>query len=98
MLNFQLTDSEFEALAKKYNADGMFNHSEFTYNINLAFTQKGIDKDPNATVKPVTKDDTFAARRKYLDSTQEEEEQIQHYLQEYRTAVLNRRIHLKPQF
>ena len=74
MLNFNLTEDEFESLAKKYNADGMFNYYDFTHVINSAFTKKGIDKDPVANVKPVTRDDTFAARRKYLETTQEEEQ------------------------
>jgi Ca2+-binding EF-hand superfamily protein len=55
MLNFNLTEAEFDSLAKKYNTtDGMFNHSQFCATINSAFTRKGIDKDPKATVKPVT--------------------------------------------
>jgi hypothetical protein len=65
----------------------MFNHSAFTATINRAFTLKGIDKDPVAVVKPVSKDDTYAARRKYLDISKEEEELVQAFIQEYRTAV-----------
>lgn len=74
MLNFALTEAEFSSLARKYNADGHFNYAQFCATINLAFTQKGIDKDPIAYVKPVTQDDTVAARRKYLEGTQEEEQ------------------------
>ena len=66
MLNFSLSEGEFEALANKYGVDTMFKYSSFCNSINLAFTQKGIDKDPNASVKPVTRQDTIAARRKYL--------------------------------
>ena len=80
MLNFPLTEAEFDSLAEKYKAEAMFNHSAFCITINKAFTQRGIDKDPKASVKPVTQDDTFAARRKYLDNSQEEEEQVQHYI------------------
>lgn len=69
MLNFALTAEEFDSLAQKYDQEGWFNHKDFCATINLAFTKKGIDKDPVATVKPVTKEDTVAARRKYLDST-----------------------------
>ena len=98
MLNFQLTEHEFNSLAEKYNADGQFNHAAFCHTINAAFTKKGIDKDPVANVKAVPRDDTFAARRKYLEASPEEEAQIQYYLQEYRTAIQNRRIHLKPLF
>ena len=49
-------------------------------------------------MKPVTQDDTIPARRKYLEGTVEEQEQVFQYLNEYRTVVQNRRIHLKPMF
>ena len=98
MMNFALTDAEFQSLSHKYNEDGHFGYAAFCHNINLAFTQKGIDKDPTASVKPVTHDDTIPARRKYLEGTEEEQEQVFQYLNEYRTVVTNRRIHLKPQF
>ena len=74
MLNFPLTEAEFTSLAHKYAADNMFNHSSFCATINQAFTLKGIDKDPVASVKPVTREDTVAARRKYLESSNEEED------------------------
>ena len=70
MMNFQLSDVEFDSLALKYKTsdpDNQFNYFEFCANINSAFTQKGIDKDPAATVKAITKDDTLLARRKYLE-------------------------------
>jgi hypothetical protein len=54
MLNFPLTEAEFASLAHKYDADGHFAYAQFCATINLAFTQKGIDKDPVASVKPVT--------------------------------------------
>ncbi len=74
MLNFNLTEAEFNSLAQKYNVGGHFGYAQFCATINLAFTQKGIDKDPIATIKPVTQDDTVAARRKYLEGTQEDEQ------------------------
>jgi hypothetical protein len=98
MLNFPLTEAEFAALAQRYNEDGHFGYAKFCATINLAFTLKGIDKNPVASVKPVTREDTVAARRKYLEGTAEEEAQVEQYLHDYRTAVLHRRIHLKPQF
>ena len=71
-----MTEGEFDALAEKYRteSDNMFNYFNFCSTINAAFTVKGIDKDPVATVKAITKDDTLAARRKYLESNPEEEE------------------------
>ena len=74
MLNFSLTDAEFEALSEKYKADAMFNYFDFCHSINAAFTTKGIDKDPSATVKALTKEDTMLARRKYLEMGPEEQE------------------------
>jgi hypothetical protein len=64
-------------LSQKYKTEApenMFNYFSFCNTINSAFTQKGIDKDPVASVKPITKEDTLAARRKYLEWTAEEEE------------------------
>jgi len=63
-------------LADKYRSEGdnMFNYFSFCDTINSAFTMKGIDKDPVASVKPISKDDTLAARRKYLESSDEEAE------------------------
>lgn len=75
MMKFNLTEEEFESLANRYRTDdpeGMFNYSAFCHNINLVFTQKGIDKNPTLTVKPISSDDTYMARRKYLDVASDE--------------------------
>lgn len=79
MMNFQLTDQEFDSLAQKYKTndpDNLFNYFDFCHTINTAFTVKGIDKDPSATVKPVTKEDTYLARRKYLEMNPEDEQKL----------------------
>ena len=99
-MNFTLTDDEFEALADKYRTNDpevFFNYNAFCDNINLAFTVKGIDKAPTTQVKPVTKNDTLLARRKYLQE-QESPFNIEEILNEYRFAVNTRRILLKPLF
>lgn len=97
MLNFYLTEEEFQALSEKYkSSDSMFLYCDFCSLINSAFTTHGIDKDPTATVKAVTSQDTYVARRKYLDITPEEEQSVKEILQEYKKAIANRRIHLKP--
>jgi hypothetical protein len=75
MLNFSLTDLEFDSIALKYKTDdpdNLFHYFDFCHNINSAFTQKGIDKDPVASVKPITKDDTVLARRKFLEISNED--------------------------
>jgi hypothetical protein len=90
MLNFQLTDAEFEALALKYKTndpEGLFDYFGFCSTINSAFTVKGIDKDPVATVKPITKDDTLLARRKYLEISEEDQQKMNSIMEEYRVAI-----------
>lgn len=77
MLNFYLTEDEFMALTDKYrSSDNLFQYTDFCSLINSAFTTKGIDKDPTATVKAVTSQDTYVARRKYLDITPEEQQAV----------------------
>lgn len=101
MMNFTMTDNEFNHLAAKYETadpEKFFNYAAFTANMNLAFTTKGIDKAPTTQVKAVTANDTILARRKYLDGNNPDDMIIHQILDEYRTAVNNRRIHLKPQF
>lgn len=74
IMKFQLTEEEFDSIAEKYKTiDNLFNYVDFCHTINIAFTQKGIDKNPTHTVKAVTSEDTYLARRKYLEITPEEE-------------------------
>lgn len=99
-MGLQLTDNEFEALGLKYETNDpekFFNYKGFVASINKAFTLTGIDKEPEVRVAPIVKNDTLLARRKFLggrDSCNE----IEALLNEYRTAVLNMRIHIKPCF
>lgn len=76
----------------------MFNYVTFCANINSAFTTYGIQKNPTAKVAPVTVSNTTMARRKYLEMTQDEIDQVNNILEEYRKAVRIKRIHLKPMF
>ena len=99
-MNFNLTNDEFKALAKKYETadpERFFRYVDFVANINKAFTISGIDKNPTTRVAPVTSHDTLLARRKYLAGGADDTE-VQMILDEYRTAVKNNRIHLKPVF
>ena len=71
--HFDLTEEEYQSLIQKYmTEDNFFNYAEFCKNINLAFTTKGIDKQPTTKVKKVTPDDTLAARRKYLEMSEDD--------------------------
>ena len=99
-MNFQLTDDEFEALADKYQTsdpEKFFCYKDFVATINRAFTVTGIDKAPETRVAPVVVGDTLLARRKYLAGGASED-MIQPLLDQYRQAVTNMRIHLKPIF
>jgi hypothetical protein len=99
MMNQNLTEEEFDSLANKYaTEDKMFDYASFVSNINLAFTTKGIDKNPIATVKAVTPDATFLARRKYLEMTEDEQDKLRWVLGEYKKAIAHRRLNLKPMF
>ena len=102
MLNFNLSAEEFASLAAKYKTPNdpeyMVNYKDFCASINAAFTTYGIQKDPLASVAPVTVDNTVPARRKYLHCTAEEQQMIEGILAEYREAVRIKRIHLKPMF
>ena len=100
-MNFSLSDEEFEFLATKYQTtdpERFFQYTAFVANINKAFTTTGIDKDPQSRVAPVTQNDTLLARRKYLTTNPEQMACMDELLAEYRTAVSNKRIHLKPIF
>jgi len=99
-MNFTLTNDEFKALAKKYETadpERFFRYTDFVANINRAFTITGIDKAPTTRVAPVTQNDTLLARRKYLAGGCDDNE-VHEILEQYRTAVKNNRIHLKPVF
>jgi hypothetical protein len=100
-LNLDLTDFEYDSLFLRYKTDDpedMFNYAAFCANINSAFTTYGVQKDPNVRIQPVTQDNTVLARRKYLDASEEEQQQNDRLLDEYRVAINNKRLNLKPQF
>lgn len=101
-LNFNFTQAEYNALAARYETsdpERFFSYVDFCASINKAFTTKGIDKAPTATVAPLTQADTLLARRKYLQGTQTHEEgALAPVLENYRNEVARRRLNLKPQF
>lgn len=86
MLNFKTTKEECDFLFNKYktsDAERMFNYYDFIANINSAFTTTGIQKDPLAKVAPVTVDNTTLARKKYLEITESERQQLSEILKQY---------------
>lgn len=99
-MNFTLTNDEFKALAKKYETadpERFFRYTDFVANMNRAFTITGIDKAPTTRVAAINPADTLLARRKYLAGQQNADE-VNAILEEYKVAVKNKRIHLKPVF
>lgn len=99
MLNFNLTEEEFDALELKYRTpDSMVNYFAFCDTINLAFTVKGIEKDPSVRVAPVLTSDTDKARRKTLEFSPEDQHHMLQVIEEYRKAINLKRLNLKPMF
>ena len=67
-LNIQISDEEYDSLAKKYwTDDDMVNYKAFCASIDEAFTVPGIEKNPTLRVKPVVSSDTDMARKKFLE-------------------------------
>lgn len=99
-MNFALTEDEFEALADKYRTNDpevFFNYVDFCASINKAFTISGIDKAPLTRVAAHCNEDTLLARRKYLTPGQTNID-IADVINQYRDAIMQRRMHLKPCF
>ena len=99
MLNFNLTQEEFDSLAARYQTDdNMFNYKDFCANINSAFTVYGIQKHPLTKVPAVTNAHTEPCRRKYLEMTPAQQQLYQDILGEYQREIQIRRINLKQMF
>ena len=76
----------------------MVNYFDFRDVIDKAFTIKGIEKNPQVQVAPVTTTDTEKARRKTLEFTPEDQHHMLGVIEEYRKAINLKRINLKPMF
>jgi hypothetical protein len=75
ILNFTLTEEEYQSLIDKYSCDdpNMVNYSAFVGSIDSIFTIKGIEKMPTVRVKPIEASDTNIARKKYLEFDADEQ-------------------------
>lgn len=99
MLNFSLTPDEYGTLCARYKTadpEYLIDYVAFCASVNKAFTTYGIQKDPLASVAPVTVEASLPARRKYLDVDPATNERLEALLAAYREAVRIKRIHLKP--
>jgi Ca2+-binding EF-hand superfamily protein len=99
MLNFTLTDNEYDFLIDKYKtADGMVNYSAFVEYIDSAFTIKGIDKNPSAKVTSLDADTTLRQSKRLLEYDNSEQGEMLEIMEAYRSVISTRRLNLKPMF
>lgn len=99
MLNFKLTDEEYDFLMEKYKTDdGLVNYSAFVESIDSAFTIKGIDKKPTVKVETIQKGSILEKAKKKLEYDDDEHEEMKSLMEEYRKVVKTRMLNLKPMF
>lgn len=88
MLNFKLTDEEYDLLIAKYSTeDQMVNYAAFVEAIDSAFTIKGIDKAPSLKVAPVETENILQRSKKLLDFDEDEKEKMIEVMEAYRNAI-----------
>ena len=95
MVGIRLQESELQAIINKYrqpNSD--IRYLEFCRFIESApdLLEKTPENRPEATIS------TAAARRKYLGFSEEEGQGLHKALEDFRTVIRNRRVHLRPMF
>lgn len=99
MMGYNLTSNEYDALESKYlDKDGFMAYTKFCDDIDLAFTMKGIDKNPTAVVKPIEVTDTLKARRKRVELDEASKNKLFEILQMTAKLVQTQRFHMKPFF
>jgi Ca2+-binding EF-hand superfamily protein len=99
MLNFNLTDDEYDHLIEKYKTDdNMVKYSDFVENIDSAFTIKGIDKAPSVKVGTIDTNTMLQKSKKLLEFDEDEQTAMQEIMDAYRQVVATRRLNLKPMF
>ena len=99
MLNFTLTDEEYDFLIEKYRTeDGFVNYNAFVENIDSAFTIKGIDKKPSLKVPKMVTGADMKTNKKLLEYDEEEKNKITEIMEAYRNVIATRRLNLKPIF
>ena len=99
ILNFKLTDEEYDYLIAKYKTDDdMFNYFDFVENIDCAFTIKGIDKKPSLKVTSIATGEVLKKSQKRLEYDEDEQQQMLEIAEAYRNVIKTRRLNLKPMF
>ena len=95
MVGLRLSEAEIQSLVTKYRqANGDIRYLEFCKYIESApeILEKKPDFRPDASIS------TFPARRKLLGFTDDESQSLNRALDEFRTVIRNRRVHLRPMF
>lgn len=95
MVGLRMTEGELQAIINKYKqANGDIRYSEFCKFIESApeILEKKPDFRPDALVS------TLPARRRYLGFTDDESQSLDKALDDFRTVIRNRRVHLRPMF
>lgn len=95
MLNLRISDVELEQIVEKYSVPGsIVRYIDFIQYIESA--PEPLERLPESRYAGPT--DTLLARRKYFNFTDEERQTLEAALQEYRDAILSRRVHIRPMF
>jgi len=99
MLKIRLTEEEFVALENKYlTKEGMFNYYAFCDSINRVFAIPGIEKNPKTLVNLPKIEETKPARRKNMELTKAEIDQVYNILLSGQKIVKCNRVLFKPFF
>jgi Ca2+-binding EF-hand superfamily protein len=98
-LDKEVSRDDFKALEDYYSRDdGMFCYGDFCYDIDLAFTQPGLERDPLTQLTMPDASSTLPARRnkQFLDDTQQQK--VYDLEERIRAKVKFRRTLLRPAF
>ena len=95
MVGLKMPDAELQAILTKYRQpNGDIRYSEFCKFIESApnLLEKMPDHRPEGQIS------TTPARRKFLGFTEEESLALERSLEDFRSVIRNRRVHLRPMF
>lgn len=95
-----IEDYQFNLLVEKYQLDNGQNMDWFSFcrNIDVVFTTRGIEKNPEFEVPQIVSDTTIPARRYYLKMNEQDREKLFYILKLIRHEIETRRILFKPHF
>lgn len=98
-LDKELSPEDFKALQDDYSrADGMFNYVDFCGDVDLAFTKKGLERDPMTQLTMPDATATLPARRNRQAVSAEVAQKVFDLEDQIRHRVKVRRCHLRSGF